>query len=304
MFLVEFECVRNTAPHGVCKRLSSTASRQMVAGKDAIVSSKAERCQKYVSQQNAAAPRFPCQLAKHGRVVRPRFCQYRAGEQSLGTWRGRRGAGAPGRSGARTAGHGRSQDRAWDPFPSTSPFPCETWRLFTELRETCRPPREHCEGSGRIVLLFSSRKQEGECYLVKPECPRGFRGVSVPSKQVSEHTVARLGARRGDGLARGSGSGLIWGQGCGVGGDGWRNVGTLLSTCCGPDATLTSSDQTLSLGRWRDAHRLFCVQGTFKSDLLPSGSSAVREPGWGRGEWGSCSRSGPTLTRRLSVRTA
>lgn len=61
MFLVEFECVRNTAPHCVCKRLRSTELRQMVAGKDAILSSKAKRCQKSVSKQKAAdsAPLLP-----------------------------------------------------------------------------------------------------------------------------------------------------------------------------------------------------------------------------------------------------
>lgn len=64
VFLGEFECVRNTAPRCVCKRPSSTESRQMVAGKDAVLSSNVRRCQKYVSKQNVADPTLPLPACK------------------------------------------------------------------------------------------------------------------------------------------------------------------------------------------------------------------------------------------------
>lgn len=77
MLLVEFKCVRNTTPHCFHKLWSSIELRQMVAGKDAILPSKAKICQKYVSKQNRADHllRMSRQLAKHVRVLKLWLCK-------------------------------------------------------------------------------------------------------------------------------------------------------------------------------------------------------------------------------------
>lgn len=126
-------------------------------------------------------PRCSCQLAKHVRVSKPGFCQYRASAQSIGTWWGSRGPAALWLTGESESGSHRSPGGwarrgpgagAGTHFPSTShKFLCEAKGCLNDGKHSALP-ESVVRVPGRVVVLFSSRKQEGECYLVKPEIPR------------------------------------------------------------------------------------------------------------------------------------